>query len=246
MSIVTKFNKLYAAFRKGGIRNTISLIKKRLGVSPKIKRGNSRSVYHEGKRIDSEKRWHTIASYLEPTDKSAIDIGCASGYFTAQLARSGMFSIGIDIDRARLDDANKLFGRKTRLAFMEYHLSPETIDYLPTFDVALLLTVYHHWTNNYGRIQAENMLRVIAARTNKIFFEVPGAGCIEKPENLERWPVAERLKVENESINDYYTWILNEIFLNDVKVEYLGEFPYMSSSQRKDSMFLIRCGNYRI
>jgi SAM-dependent methyltransferase len=206
----------------------------------------SKQPYHVRKRVDSEDRWQTISDHIDSNDTSAIDIGCASGYFTAQLARSGIFSVGIDIERSRLNDAYRLYSERPGLAFMEYRVAPDTVHMLPGFDITLLLTVYHHWTANFGRENAEHMLKVLASRTKKLFFEVPGSGSIDIAKYFERWPVATRPKLENESIQEYYTWILNGILQSDVDIVYLGEYEYMKSSSRRDSMFLIQCGDYHV
>lgn len=204
--------------------------------------------YHGHKRTDSLERWEMIAARLDANDGSALDIGCASGYFTAQLARAGLFAIGIDRDtikgKKRLAEARRLYGDNTGIAFAPYRVDPENIRSLPAVDVVTLLTVYHHWVAQNGRADAEEMLRVLASKTEKLFFEPPG-GDFSSSSRYEKWPVAERPMEPDETAEEYYAMVLNRVFNGMVDIEYLGDAPYPASDSRTDPLFYLDCAEFQ-
>jgi len=51
--------------------------------------------YHERKRTDSEERWKWISNQLESDDGSAMDIGCASGFFPANCQTADSSQLGL-------------------------------------------------------------------------------------------------------------------------------------------------------
>ncbi|WP_331235727.1 DUF1698 domain-containing protein [Natronorarus salvus] len=197
-----------------------------------------RRPYHERKRTDSDDRWEMIAPHVSATDSTALDIGCASGFFTAKLAGKGLLSIGIDGNRERLRTAKRLWGDEEGVGFVRYTLGSEDVATLPTFDVVLLLTVYHHWCSQFGREGAERALRELATRTETLFFEPPGEGS----GGFHR--VTDRPLADDESIVEYYTELLRTVFDDEVGVEYLGEAAYPSNRDRTDPVFLLDCRGY--
>lgn len=188
-----------------------------------------------------------ISSHLDPEDGSALDIGCASGYFTNQLTGFGLFTVGIDRDtpkgKARLEEAKQLYDGTPGTTFMAYTIDPETVKNLPSVDVTLLLTVYHHWVLQSGRESAEEMLLRLADKTDKLFFEPPGS--VDDRDTYEKWPVAERPMREDEKPEEYYAAVLDGIFDDTVRIEYIGEAPYPHSDTRTDPLFVIECRDYQ-
>ncbi|WP_331233233.1 methyltransferase [Natronorarus salvus] len=194
--------------------------------------------YHERKRTDSDDRWEMMAPKLAETDETAVDIGCASGFFTAKLGNEGLTVTGIDVDRERIETAKRTWEGTEGIEFVVERLDPENVSELPPVDVVLLLTVYHHWCEHFGRESAEGMLRELATRSNKIFFEPPG-------EASHRFQyIGERPIAADESIVEYYTSLLLSVFDGRVEVEHLGEAEYPSSATRTDPVFLIDCQEY--
>ncbi len=194
--------------------------------------------YHMVKRTDSPHRWELIEPHLKPEDHTALDIGSASGFFTAKLADRGMFAIGLEVRNDRVESAVRSWGTRPGLAFMRWSLEPENIAWLPEVDVVLLLTVYHHWCNTFGRPEAEEMLRELGRKTNRLIFEPPGRHDAKFPAVCDS-PIS-----ADEGIDEYYTSLILRIFDDQVDVTYLGEAEYPSSRYRTDPLFLIDCRAY--
>lgn len=193
-----------------------------------------RRPYHSWNRTDSEARSKAIRESLEENDNSAIDIGCASGFFTKEMSDEGMFSIGVEQDRNRLKESKRLYGRKEGLAFSFFEVSPDNVDHLPEVDVCLLLTVYHHWTHNFGSDGAEEMLKILGLKSEKIFFELP--------KDLDK----NNMFNSSFKIDSGPTWIENHKYflrevLGDVEVKFLHEADYPFEEERTDLMFLVDC-----
>lgn len=129
---------------------------------------------YQKNRIDNDKRWSFIKQNLDSQDTTLLDIGCAEGFFTAKAVDQGLLSIGIDNKTNRLEKAQNKFGFKPMMAFMRKEMTPKNITKLPSMDVVLLLAVYHHWVRQYGPQDAKYMLKTIAEKANKIFYEPPG------------------------------------------------------------------------
>jgi SAM-dependent methyltransferase len=227
-------------YREEGIRSVVVSARRSI-VRRLVDMGLLRQrPYHERKRTDSEDRWEMIVPHLPETDETALDIGCASGFFAARLADEGLSTTGIDVDRDRIETARRIYDGKEGVEFDVRHLDPRTVSELPTVDVVLLLTVYHHWCDNFGRENAEDMLRELASNSKKILFEPPG-------EASHRFQfVGERPLADDESIIDYYSSLLMSIFDERVEVTYLGETEYPSDATRTDPVFLIDCREYTI
>lgn len=235
---VTLLHRAAEIYRENGLRSvasSASRVQRRKLADLGLVR---RKPYHERIRSDSTERWETIVPHIGADETSALDIGCASGFFTQKLAENGSLSIGIDIKRERLQTAKQIWGEKEGLGFVLYHLDPDNVSALPSVDVVLLLTVYHHWCEHFGREDAQQMMREVASKSNKLFFEGPGR-------TDKRFPlVGERPISDDESTVDYYSSLLTSVFDDRVEIEYLGEAPYPHSTDRTDYMFLIECREY--
>lgn len=195
-----------------------------------------RSPYHVWNRTDSEARWGSIQDNIASSDGCAIDIGSASGFFTEKLSKEGLFAIGIEADEKRLSESRALYGEKEGLAFSRYNVGPDNIEDLPSMDVCLLLTVYHHWTAHYGSEDAEYMLQSLSVKMDKIFFELP--------KDLEKNGMFET-NLELNSNQDLKTQHIKfiEKILPGSQVNFIHEADYPFVEDRKDLMFLIDCSN---
>lgn len=192
-----------------------------------------RDSAYQSTRIDNENRWAMIQSVLDINDTTAIDIGCAEGYFTAKCADAGLLSLGIDTKEVRLQVARDKYGATPGVGFTSWKLTPETIEDLFPADVYLLLAVYHHWHEEFGWEAAEEMLRILGEQSSKILFEPPGWK-LDRPELNE---------YDGDDIKSHYRGLLTTVFDGQVAVDYLGETAY-SGTERRDPLFLIRCDSY--
>lgn len=115
-------------------------------------------------------RYRAAESVLKPLNTpSVLDIGCHQGFFTFRFAERGGICLGIDNDRAELMVARARAERhKARnVAFLELTLDLGNIDGLPTADIVVCMSVFHHWVRYYGKEGAFQMLEVLAKKTNK-------------------------------------------------------------------------------
>lgn len=118
-------------------------------------------------------RWAAMEPYV-PRKGSALDVGCQNGWFTHKLAERGLVSLGVDshprdVRVARyLGDWNDLDG----LAFARMEVTPETARALPSFDVVLCLSVFHHLVRFHNLEYATATMRALADNTrDRLFFE---------------------------------------------------------------------------
>ena len=177
-----------------------------------------------------------IEESLDKDDLSALDIGCADGFFTEKLAEQGLFSIGIDHNSKRVKSASSKH-RGRSCAFIEFSLDEVNVRKLPETDVSLVLAVYHHWLRSYGSEDAEEMLNVLAEKNDKIFFELPK----ELDEINEDWGF-ELEKREEETYVELHERYLQSL-LKDSDIEFLGEIEYAAEVDRTDLMFVLKTRN---
>jgi len=88
--------------------------------------------------------------------------------------------------------------------------------------------VYHHWESEYGWEVAEEMLRSLQARCDKLFFEMPDR-------ELNRPPLPGRT---DDSLTGYYTAFFDEVYDGEASVEYLGSTDY-KGGERDDLLFVV-------
>lgn len=199
--------------------------------------------YQTDVRIDTYNRWELIQDHLSSDDSNVLDIGCADGLLTSIFANNGMFCTGIDRNQKFLAIAQKRYRFENGIGFIQYEIDPSTIMKLPHYDVILLLTVYHWWCVDYGLERAEDMLRTLGEKSNKLFFEPPGVAINEL--ELEGVDVsgAEVNRSDGQSIEDYYQSYLHHVFNGEAGITYLGETEY-SEGNRKDPVFMISTADF--
>lgn len=103
---------------------------------------------------------------------SVLDIGCHQGFFLLALAENAGLSIGVDNDRGELmvGSARAQLWRKNSVVFVEMTLTPDNVIQLPSVDVIILMSVFHHWVRSYGEQAAVSMLEIVAQKVNKCFI----------------------------------------------------------------------------
>lgn len=220
------FRKAADIYREEGARTLLS-------EGRSFVKDNRKGSYQLDRRVDTEDRFSRMRPRLSEEDVSLLDIGCAEGELTTMFSDLGMFSVGVDSSVSRISTARKgetLDGP----GFIFHELDPNAIRKVPEFDVILLLTVIHHWYDAYGWEDAEEMLRMTARKSGKLFFEPPGRP-LARPETDG---------LDDEApVRDYYESYLDLVFDGDVEVEFLGKTPYMGGT-REDPLFFIDCSGY--
>ena len=117
-------------------------------------------------------RWEAIRKEIKIKSGSVLDIGCNLGFFSLSLAEMGFYSIGIDMQhefRVISEYAQKKAGIGNA-AFSTMILSPDNISSLPTFDIVIFLSVWHHWIKRFGHERGMEMFRSIWEKTNHVLF----------------------------------------------------------------------------
>lgn len=171
--------------------------------------------YQTGTRVDFEDRWDLLSAEVDLDGGSLLDIGCAEGYFTAGFAEEGLVSIGIERQTHTVATARKTHANQSNLGFLQYEITPETINRIPTVDVVLLLAVYHHWVNEFGWQDAEKMLEILGNHCETLLIEIPG-----------REPEEYRIDADVETLDEYYQRYLESVFNDQVNVTFLQTTDY--------------------
>lgn len=182
--------------------------------------------YQTGTRVDFEERLALLDEAVSEDADSLLDLGCAEGHLTAEFADRGLFSIGVERQAHVVASARRSNADHANLGFLQYEITPETIDTLPQFDVVFLLTVYHHWVNEFGWETAESMLRSLGSTCDTLVFENP-----DRPVN--------RPALEGNDGDDtaaYFIAYFETVFNGDVTVEVLGRTEY--KGEERDDILL--------
>ena len=118
-------------------------------------------------------RWRAIESFLVGRKPSSIlDIGCHTGFFSLALAKQGHVCLGVDINKRALYAAEliKKIDGADQASFMHFPISLESISRLPTFDITICLSVFHHWASQFGTDEAMAIMRSVAEHTKDLLF----------------------------------------------------------------------------
>jgi hypothetical protein len=103
---------------------------------------------------------------------TAVDIGCNGGFFTVNLARAGVATVGVEREpKFRRTAATSL--RRAGLAnagILDLDVTPETVRLLPDADLVLFLSVWHHMVRAYGIDIADDLLAAIWAHTATVMM----------------------------------------------------------------------------
>jgi SAM-dependent methyltransferase len=212
-------------YREEGLATLISRAK---GFGIKfVKNGFSIPRYQSNKRADTQKRWTMLQKHIDDEDQNLLDLGCADGQLTTNFHDIGLFCVGVDRAEQMLALARSGQQYADGIGFIKYDITPDSIRKLPDFDVVLLLTVYHHWVNAYGIDYAEEMLINLSQHCDKLFFEPPGRAIHNDVQ-----------KSKNETVEEYYTDYLTEVFPARVNIHHIGTTNY-AGGERSDPLYLI-------
>ena len=124
----------------------------------------------------SRDRWDAIERFLAASEirpESALDLGCNIGFFSFSLAKTGVPTLGVEMDPRYFRIANYARSRTDGPAsFLNLTVTEQTMRLLPTVDLTLLLAVWHHWVHNEGLDGATSLLKQLWEHTNRaLIFE---------------------------------------------------------------------------
>ncbi len=145
------------------------------------------------------RRWGAVIGSLGATttlglplaNKLFLDLGCFQGDFTALAASEGMLALGIDRGGFRTGENSIETGRRlwADFPFGAIHLAEEDIlDVGAQYsrDVVVMFSTWAYIVQDYGRRQANDLLRAIIAKAGVFFFETQLYGDGPGPEFLPR------------------------------------------------------------
>jgi len=118
-------------------------------------------------------RWKAIeASLIDQSIHSGMDIGCNLGYFCFALAQKGVPMLGVDMDSRYIRIAQYASGKLglSTVGLCQMMINTETVSLLPSVDLILLLSVWHHWVRAYGLDQASQILSALWKKTERVLF----------------------------------------------------------------------------
>jgi len=176
-------------------------------------------------------RWRAIQQELGDMKGSGIDIGCNLGFFTFQMAQKGFFCIGLEGDAFLhyLCNLARDASGQDRVAFARMVVNEHSVQLLPSVNVILFLSVFHHMVRYYGMESSTRIVVSLMERAHVIFFETGQSN--EMNTSWARYlPAMEPTPQE---------WIANYFkSLGASRVKHLGEFETHLSPVRR-SLFAI-------
>lgn len=114
---------------------------------------------------------NSFLEFKEPT-KTMKDIGSNLGYFVFSFAERGCFGIGLEVQRENVEIAQ--FVQRSvaieNVAFANFNLTSQTSPNLPSTNVTIFFSVWHHLVVFQGYDAAIKMLKDVWASTDKVLF----------------------------------------------------------------------------
>jgi len=163
---------------------------------------------------DTNDRYDAILSNIDNYPESLIDFGCNKGFFVLKAAEKGSFSIGVDHDWFEIIWAKAVAHKNNikKALFMNAEIDLNFVNKMPSFDMVVCTSIFHHWVRIYGKESAFNMMRVIASRTNKYLVFETG----QYNEISTRW--YKELSFMGNDCDKWVVEFLSEIGFNKVKI----------------------------
>jgi SAM-dependent methyltransferase len=119
-------------------------------------------------------RWAAMAPVLdEASPRTALDIGCNSGWFVLALAGRGIPTVGVERDPASYRTVLYAARRSPageRVGVLAMRLGEETAALLPRADCVLFLSTWHHLVREIGLEAAGRVLGSVWERTGRVLF----------------------------------------------------------------------------
>jgi len=124
-----------------------------------------------------------------------LDLGCNTGYFSHEIAKVGIFTIGFESEMKNIIVARAQYSAPN-LIFKHFTLDLNTARTLPRAGIILFLSVFHHLVKYGGREVAVPVLRALAEKCSGQFFFETGqpdetaakwSGLMEFMGNTEEW-----------------------------------------------------------
>jgi hypothetical protein len=124
-------------------------------------------------RRDSQARLEAVLTVLrEHRAHTLLDVGCAEGWFVRRAASDCQcFAIGIEAsERVLVGELARLHDGVEGMAIVKARVSAADIRALPKFDAVICMSVLHHIIRTTGLPSAEDFVRALASRTQKVLI----------------------------------------------------------------------------
>lgn len=105
-----------------------------------------------GGERDYQGRLQIIERHIDFRGKRVLDLGCSAGFYSFSIARKALSVTGVDGDAHMIErnrDAAQRIGC-TNVEFLCERITSEFLQGLPTYDVVLFLSVFHHLLADSG------------------------------------------------------------------------------------------------
>lgn len=222
MGFLSKFHARYADFNRirseNDLWHAIRVALLYLVSNPYRALGISNRNYQQ-KRVDTKERWKIIERELDPDAENLLDIGCNEGEITKYAADAGLFSLGIERTSITVDEAERATRPRTTCYFLNETVDPVISTKLPEFDAMLLLTVFHHWEDQFGSEDAEQMFKDLCEKTNQLFFSIPKSDNVLESNRFR--------EIENNSLVEKHREYLQNLLSKNAVIEHLATTDYM-------------------
>lgn len=189
-------------------------------------------IQHAQRYDSTLQRWYAIEEEIGSFNGCALDIGCNLGFFTFQMARRGFFCLGIEGEALLCHICNliKEVGEFDNTAFVRARLDESFSKRLPTVDVTLFLSLFHHIVRQSGMIVASQLVKELMHRTKRVMFFETG----QSNEPNVSWAkyLPEMHPEPKEWIENYF------ISLGASSVKHLGEYDTHLSPVKR-SLFAV-------
>lgn len=142
----------------------------------------------EGSRaVGCQRRLAAIKKYLEEQlvkPKVVLDVGANIGYFSLSFAETGVVAYAVEAEPLNVRIANIARNQMPpdTGAFVPLRMmcNTENAELLPSSNVTLCLSIWHHWVLHMGLDGATQILRILLEKTSDVLFfdtgenEMPG------------------------------------------------------------------------
>lgn len=161
-------------------------------------------------------RWEAIAPHLGEGE-SVLDIGCNLGFFTLSAAERDCLAVGVDFDPFYVTACRAIASSTgaTGAIFIRAEADRDFVSRLPVFDSVFNFSVFHHWVRHYGEDRAKDIMRQLAPKCRRMFFETG-----QSDELGASWH--DRLRFMGDDPEKWITEFLREIGFR--RVTNLGQF----------------------
>ncbi len=152
------------------------------------------------------------------TPLSTIDVGCNIGYFVFRMAERGGLCLGVDWGRNEIALARRLAAKHNvaNALFAQMAVTEKTAATLPTADLVICLSIFHHWARKLGLDGATAIMRGLAGHAGKYMVFETG-----QPDEPTDW--ASDLHFMGSDPQGWTQQYLSD--LGFAEVTHLGEFP---------------------